>query len=89
MGQVIEGDKDVDGHGVGVSESIRVGVEHVPHSLWHLEHHQCQLHPEGGETVRPGGHTHRSLRLRCCEVQVERWAHRKATRQQQWTCTGR
>lgn len=28
--------------------------KHVPRFLWHLEHHQFQLHPGGGEAVRPG-----------------------------------
>lgn len=31
-------DKDVDGHGVRASESIRGQTgDHVPHFLWHLE----------------------------------------------------
>lgn len=28
--------------------------EHIPHFLWHLEHRHFQLHPGGGEGVRPG-----------------------------------
>lgn len=32
-------------------------VEHIPHFLWHLEHHQFQLHPGKGEAVR-WGQTH-------------------------------
>lgn len=29
-------------------------VEHIPRFLWHLEHHQFQLHPGKGEAVRQG-----------------------------------
>lgn len=62
-----------DGHGVSASESARgQKAGHVPHFPWLPEHHQSQVHPGGGEGVRPGQIPHRSLSLRHREVQVGR-----------------
>lgn len=63
----------MDDQRVRAPESVRgQKAEHVPHFLWLLEHHQFQLHPGGGEGVRPGQRPHRSLSLRHREAQVER-----------------
>lgn len=47
-------DKDRGDHGVSTRKHQGSEAEHVPHFLWLPGHHQFQLHPEGGQGVRPG-----------------------------------